>query len=241
MKKLRFCAAVLALIAAALTGCGLFQVKNNQSAQALLKEKYGESFIAIEDNVQTAFDGYYTVHAYPVKRPGITFTAHIDNNGKHFSDNYVERCVAWKISDCISKNMSSLSVKPCIYTVVPAGVLNEKNQDISIEDYISKNKKNLVTVHITICRGTDPPETVYGHIANAVQELDCLQGLIVVNVADEKTLDSIHSYCSGTDSLGYGYDELRDKCLSFDMRYSEGKLSCSREQFSDILRDAGKD
>ena len=219
-----------------ISSCRLLGTKR-QTAETLLEEKYGEQFVVGTYNEQTLSDGYYTVHAYAKSHPELPFTIHVDNNGKHFSDNYVERRVAQKITKQVSKNAESFLIKPCVYTVVPAAVLGEVNQDISIEDYIAQNPANPVTIHMTVKEGEEPAERIYSCLSDTIKEFHYLHGIIILNVADKETLEEIRSCSSKTDSLGEDYSLLRSTCRSYSLRYSSGRLSFNREQFLDYLNE----
>ena len=217
-------------------GCSLWGEKR-QTAETLLEEKYREQFVVGDNNEQTLLDGYYTVHAYSKSYPELPFTVHIDNDGKHFSDNYIERRVAQKITEHFFKNTASFTTRPCIYTVVPAAVLKGKTPDISIEDYMALNPVNPVTIHITIKKGEAPPEKIYEWLTVTMQELECLHGIIVLNIADKETLEKIRLCSYKTDSLGEDYHLLQGSCRSFNIRYSSGSLSFNKAQFLDYLND----
>lgn len=217
-------------------GCRLLGAKS-QTAESLLEEKYGEQFVVGANNEQALLDGYYTVHAYAKSHPELPFTVHVDNDGKQFSDNYIERRVAQKITEHIYENAKSFLTEPCVYTVVPAAVLGGKDPDISIEDYLAQNPANPVTVHVTVKEGEEPAERIYRCLSDSVQELRCLHGLIVLNIADKETLEKIRLCSYKTDSLGEDYHLLQGSCRSFNIRYSSGSLSFNKAQFLDYLND----
>ena len=81
----------LAVTAVTISGCG--RSGKEQQAQKLLEGKYGERFSVSVDKFQELGAGYYTGKAYSAQYPDMPFSVNVDNNGKNFSDNYVERRV----------------------------------------------------------------------------------------------------------------------------------------------------
>ena len=105
------------------------------------------------------------------------------------------------------------------------------------EDYLAQNPANPVTVHVTVKEGEEPAERIYSCLSDSVQELRCLHGLIVLNIADKETLEKIRLCSYKTDSLGEDYHLLQGSCRSFNIRYSSGSLSFNKAQFLDYLND----
>ena len=233
--RVRICIGVLIMVLAGMAGCAKGPEERSEQAEALLEEKYGESFIVTEYGNQIVGAGYYTVKAYAREYPELPFTVRVDDDGKHFSDNYVERRVAQKISSQVLLNLASLPGYTYIFTQVPAAVLDITDADISAEDYIAKNPANLITINLTYCPIGDTAESLYDSLAGALKGLDFLQGMIVLNIADEETLREIQMFCDEKGSLDGDYKALENRCRSYSIRYSDGRLSQSREEFLGAL------
>jgi len=227
---------VMAVLGMGLSGCAKGPEDRMEQAQVLLEEKYGESFLVTDYGNQVIGSGYYTVKAYAREYPELLFTVHVDDDGKHFTDNYVERRVGQKISGQVLLNLSMLHGYSYVYTQVPQAVLDITDADITPQNYIAQNQASLITVHLSYCPDGDTPESLYEMLTGAMRGMEYVNGMLAVNITDEKTLREIQNYCEGTDSLDADYNALKDRCTVLMIPIEDGKIEWTRERFSETVQ-----